>query len=119
MKMKLLKFALVSVPLMPLLAFAFDPMDDIVTPLGEIINGIAPLVMVLVFIAFCWGLVKYIMSAGDPEKAKEGKSIMIYGVLALFVMASVWGLTTTLADSVLNLDEGIVPGPELIPGGGE
>ncbi len=53
----------------------------------------------LALLVFFWGLVKYIVKA-DDEKAKEsGKNIMIWGVIALFVMFSVFGLVRFLQGS--------------------
>ena len=53
----------------------------------------------LALLVFFWGLVKYIVKA-DDEKAKEsGKNIMIWGVVALFVMFSVFGLVRFLQGS--------------------
>ena len=34
------------------------------------------------------------------KKAKEGKSIMIYGVIAIFVMSSIWGLVKFIGDEL-------------------
>lgn len=40
---------------------------------------------------FFWGLIKYILKLGNDD-GKGGKNLMIYGIIALFVMVSVWGL---------------------------
>lgn len=62
----------------------------------QITNALVGILATLALVVFFWGIVKYIASAGDEDKAKEGKSIMIYGVIALFVMFSVFGLITFL-----------------------
>ncbi len=49
-----------------------------------------PLVFSLALLVFFWGVVKYIRSEGQGKA--EGRNIMIWGIVALFVMASVWGL---------------------------
>ena len=41
--------------------------------------------------------------AGDEEKKKEAKNTVIYGVIGLFVMVSIWGLVNIL-DSTLGLN---------------
>jgi hypothetical protein len=46
----------------------------------------------LAILFFFYGLALYILKAGDPEAAAEGKSIMIWGILALFVMTSIYGI---------------------------
>ncbi len=51
-----------------------------------------PVVASLALLAFFWGLAKFVMQAGDEKKVTEGKSLMIWGTIALFVMVSVWGI---------------------------
>jgi hypothetical protein len=41
-------------------------------------------------LAFFWGAVKYIWSVGTGKE--EGRKIMMWGILAIFVISSVWGL---------------------------
>ncbi len=71
--------------------------------------------MTLALIFFFWGLAKYILSAGDEEKKTEGRNIMIYGVIALFVMVSVWGLTTLLGNTFGVTGGGAPDSAPLIP----
>ncbi|MBI5400924.1 MAG: hypothetical protein HZB12_02325 [Candidatus Yonathbacteria bacterium] len=39
-----------------------------------------------------WSAFKFVMSAGDEEKRKEGREGIIYGIIGLAIMLSVWGL---------------------------
>ncbi len=59
-----------------------------------------PLVFTLGLLFFFWGMAKYIWSAGGKEK-EEGKNIMVWGIIALFVMTSVWGLVKLLQTELL------------------
>ena len=63
-----------------------------VTLLLDIINNaIVPLLFALAFIVFVWGTFRYFIA--DSSKAKdEGRNILVWGLLAIVVMASVWGL---------------------------
>lgn len=67
-------------------------LQSFVTAVGRLVNLALPIVVGLALLGFFWGLVKYIFAAGDGEKIDEGKSLMIWSVVALFVMVSVWGL---------------------------
>lgn len=79
----------------------------------SVINKLVAVVMTLAVLTFFWGIVKYISSAGDPEKAKRGASIMFWGVIAIFVMVSLWGIVTFLSNSLFG---GSVPsGPPEVP----
>lgn len=54
-------------------------------------------------VVFIWGIVKMIlgMSRGEADKAiQEGKSRMIWGIVALFLIVSIWGVTALLAEIV-------------------
>lgn len=84
------------------LALAFLPISAIAQQLtgtetffrsvARIISTILiPLVMTVALLLFFWGLVMYIRSV-SPGSKEEGKSIMIWGIVALFVMTSVWGI---------------------------
>jgi len=67
-----------------------------VTGFGTIVKLLIPIMFGLAIVYFFWGMIKFISAAGDAEKAKEGKSIMIYGVIAIAVMASLYGLIAWL-----------------------
>ncbi|MCK9352131.1 MAG: hypothetical protein WCT49_02775 [Candidatus Paceibacterota bacterium] len=59
---------------------------------GVIIASLIPIASMLAILFFFYGLALYILKAGDPDAAAEGKSIMIWGILALFVMVSIYGI---------------------------
>ena len=81
----------------PVLALADTaPLTAIVTFISATVRSLIPIMFGLAVVYFFWGLTKYIRSAGDPKGAAEGKSIMIYGVIAIAVMASIYGLVNYL-----------------------
>ena len=41
----------------------------------------------------------YILNAGDEEKQKQSKYYVIYGIVGIFVMVSVWGLVNLLKNT--------------------
>ena len=75
---------------------------DLITAVGGLIN---PLIVILVGVAllvFFWGLAKFIFRVGGDEKAVEGgKRLMGWGLLALFVMLSVWGIIRFMQNALL------------------
>ena len=89
----------------PLLAFAdvnkaVDSATQLATGFSKIMNILIPAFFALAVVYFFYGMAKYILAAGDPDEAKKGKSIMIYGVIGLAVMASLYGLINFLTSSV-------------------
>ncbi len=79
------------------------------TFLGLVENTFIPLVFVLAIGFFFWGIAKYIWSEGGGKD--DGKRIMIWGVVALFVMSTIWGLVQFLRDEIGVGDESAVPIP--------
>lgn len=79
----------------------------ILTPAAFLLIGLA-----VVF--FLIGIVKFMFSAGDAEKRKEGRNMMIYGVIGMFVMISLWGLVNLLSET-FDLDNRL---PYDLPGFG-
>lgn len=58
-----------------------------------------PLVFSLALLLFFWGVVKYIWSEGQGKD--EGKKFMIWGVVALFVMSSIWGIIYFIGEELM------------------
>ncbi|GIW69106.1 MAG: hypothetical protein KatS3mg100_600 [Candidatus Parcubacteria bacterium] len=50
----------------------------------------------LVFIAFFWGLAMFLFSSAEDKKA-NGKSIMIWSIIAMFVAIAIWGIVNLIA----------------------
>jgi uncharacterized membrane protein (GlpM family) len=64
------------------------------------INGyIIPLIIGIAVVWFLIALVKFVANQGDEEKRKEARSTMIWGIVAIFVMVSVWGLVNVLQNT--------------------
>ena len=97
------RIAILSVALLaPALALAAETLDNVVGTVGGIIGALTPIVVALALLFFFWGLAKYILNAGDEAAKTEGRMIMIWGIIALFVMVSVWGLVQVLQQTFLG-----------------
>ncbi len=70
------------------------------TGFRSIVNILIPAFFALAVIYFFWGMAKYILSAGDADKAKEGRGIMIYGVIGIAVMVLLYGLVAFIGSSI-------------------
>ena len=83
---------------LPLLAFAQtgfatgSTLGSILVTVKRLMDLLIPIFITLGLLFFLYGLAEYVMASGEEEKVKEGRNKMIYGVVALFVMVSVWGL---------------------------
>ena len=69
-------------------------LQDLINIFLDLIRAIIPVVASLALLVFFWGLVKLIfrVGGGDEKAVSEGKNLMGWGLIALFVMISVWGI---------------------------
>ncbi len=59
---------------------------------GGLVDMSIGILITLALATFFWGLVRYLFHLGGEKGADQGKHLMVYGIIALFVMVSVWGL---------------------------
>ncbi len=55
------------------------------------------------FFLFVWGLVQFLMNLDKGSENEEGKQHMLWGIVGMFVMASVFGIITLL-NNTFDLD---------------
>lgn len=70
---------------------------------------ITTLLIALTVLTFLYGLMKYMYKGQSSDTARsEGRKLMLWGIIGLFVMTSVWGLVTILA-SVIGHNGVVIP----------
>lgn len=71
---------------------------DLIDLFLSLIAMLIPTVFALALLFFIWGLAQFIWAAGqgNEDKIKAGKQLMFWGVIALFVMVSIWGIVEVL-----------------------
>lgn len=68
-------------------------LSELINIFVNLIKTAIPVVAGLALLVFFWGLAKFVLRVGGDEKAvEEGKNLIIWGLIALFVMVSVWGI---------------------------
>lgn len=87
-----------SLALVPALASAASLFDTLAVA-NTFLNALIGLFVTLAIVVFFWGLVKYIWGVGGSEDKSEGLQIMMYGVIAIFVMVSIWGIIRLLQNT--------------------
>lgn len=80
----------------PLSAFAaINTVWDIFGFIKRILDAILPLIIAIAVVWFIWGVFQYVVAVND-EKKSAAKDKIIYGIIGLFIMISVWGLVNIL-----------------------
>lgn len=93
--------ALVSFLVTPIAASAatITSLEDLLLYATDVINMIIPILFGIALLFFLWGVVKYIKNGGEPKAREEARNFMIFGIIGLFVMVSVWGLVRVLVNT--------------------
>lgn len=123
MNPKILSALVIIAATAPLIAFGQNSFSDFDSALDTILRWISRLIPFLLLLAtlyFFWGLTQFILKADDEDARTGAKNIMIWGVVAVFVMISFWGLVGFLSRTFnLQGNAAVIQGPNvqnLIPG---
>ena len=87
--------------LFPFTTFSAAPADfkGVISIIVEILTATLPVIVLLAFLYFLWGLTQYLKA--EKDKQAEAKSVMINGIIALFVMTCVWGFVWILTGTFI------------------
>ena len=85
-------------------------LGGVVALLGDTLSALVPLIIGFALLAFLWGVFMYLWQGDDESKREESKKFMIWGIVGLTVMVSLWGLVSITANSLnFHLPSGLVP----------
>jgi hypothetical protein len=88
----------------------------ILVMISDIMGLLIPMALAAALIAFFFGLAKFLWSG--PDEKKKGIDIMISGIMAMFVMVSIWGIVALLQRSLGITSVTRVPAPSICGQGG-
>lgn len=77
---------------------------------GNLVNVIAALVSLAIAVGvlyFMWGLVRYLLAYGDEKARRESVQTITNGLIALFVMVTVWALVELISRSLIGEGVGL------------
>ncbi|MBI3888810.1 hypothetical protein HY311_03395 [Candidatus Nomurabacteria bacterium] len=98
MKKNLLKFItiLLLAVFVPFIASAqATGLTDVITKISDLFKAILPVLVAFGVLYFIWGMVQYFIADGEEAK-KNGRDRIIYGIIGLAVIVSIWGLVAIL-----------------------
>jgi hypothetical protein len=76
-------------------------LSDVVSKTIGLINLIIPVLFALALVMFMWTAVRYVRQAGG-EGAGEVRGQLLWGIIALFVIFTIWGLINVLCFTFLG-----------------
>ena len=68
------------------------------TNIKSILNAVIPIIIALAVVYILWGIVQAYIK-GDEESRKAGHLKILYGIIGLFIMLSIWGLVNILVNT--------------------
>lgn len=64
-----------------------------------IINPLIVLLFALAMVYFIYGLVRYLLSPDNEEVRKSSKEHMLWGIIGMFIMVSVFGILSIIMNT--------------------
>jgi hypothetical protein len=65
-----------------------------------IINPAIGVIFAVAGLLFVWGIIQFLKGLSEGEVNSEGKQHMIYGVLGMFIMVSVFGIISLISNTL-------------------
>ncbi|MEK7175275.1 MAG: hypothetical protein AAB693_00515 [Patescibacteria group bacterium] len=106
---------------MPALAAAVEPVisgcgigttgvqiQNILCRLQDIFGALIPFLIAIGVLYFIWGVIQYVISE-DEEAKSRGKDKIVYGLIGLVVIISMWGLVGILQNTFLGTQSFMAP----------
>ncbi len=88
---------------------ALTNLSSVIIRFQNILNLIIPFLVGLAVFIIIYGILGYISQAADEERRAEARNFILWGVVAVFIMLSVWGLVTILINTFdLNNSNAVV-----------
>lgn len=92
---------LVTIFAMPAVAWAApSTFKELVDRLVVLMDLLVPILITIALIFYLYGISQNVLNFSDQKSGNEKmKAYMVYGVLILFVMVSIWGILRLMSDT--------------------
>lgn len=67
-----------------------------------IINLVIPFIVGLTVFVLIFGIFRYVSAGGSEEDLSKARSLIIYGLLAILLMFSVWGIVVIIKNTIFG-----------------
>lgn len=67
----------------------------------DVVNGtIIPGIFALAFLAFIWGVFRYVFAGDGKNDIENARQIMIWGIIVIAIMVSLWGILRVFKNTI-------------------
>ena len=84
-------------------------LTDIINLFTNIGLALIPLLGAVAFLVFVWGVARFIKSAGSEKEIGESKNLIIWGIVGIFVLVTIWGIVAFLQGEFGFGDKPFIP----------
>jgi len=82
-------------------AYAASAVEETIGKINQqIINPLIGFFFALALVMFLWGVFEFIAGADNEEKRKTGGQHMIWGIVGIFIMVSVFGIMRLICNTI-------------------
>ncbi|MSU55254.1 MAG: hypothetical protein EXS46_01790 [Candidatus Taylorbacteria bacterium] len=81
--------------------FDSSGLGGLIVAVNRIVNYIVPFLVGLAVLVVIYGVFGFISNAADEEARASAKQFIIWGIIGIFIMLSVWGLVTILEGTLV------------------
>ena len=95
------KVALLALAFTPAVAFAQNATQlfALLNILQTVLGYLMPILIIIGVLYVAWGVIGFVTKTNEEERAKS-KGAILYGVIGLFVIVSIWGLVRFLQSTL-------------------
>lgn len=109
--MKSFSFAIATL-LFVVPSFSFAQSNDIGSfqvLLYDIIVALGGMFFVIAIAFFVWGGVRFIANANDPTEREKGKKFLVWAIISMLILSSIWGIVRIILVDTLGYTPGGAP----------
>ncbi len=103
---RLLPFLSLVTPAVALAAPAITDFKSLIRVFVDLLNTAIPIIISLALLAFFWGVFIFVRNSDSGEQKEEGRRIMVWGIIALFVMTAFFGIVRVVQNTFFGGSSG-------------
>ena len=102
MRKKKFSILFISTLVIPFYVRAASTLNTLMADATTFVVSVSKTGALVCFVAFFFGLAKFIYNEGNAAQKEKSKAIMTWGILGVFVLVTIWGIIGFIQSSVGN-----------------